>query len=552
MRKILLPVLMAICAVCCMAAALSACSPKSNIEEPMSDYEPYGEDIDYRFSITSEEECPAGNITDDKLHSELSLQNGKTYYLVLDVTFKNFNWAGDRFQIKTTISDKTSLRATLQEAATGDFEQEEDEYSYMVYTRYNVPTNREAEKSYRIVYDINISAEIFMLGANFEVDELGVSESFSASNAFKYTEDPKNGTCAVSGVSGNLKNLIIPSRHGGYRVTEIADKAFSKNRDIKKISLPYGINRIGEEAFANCWLTSINIPESVTSIGRNAFADCNEDLFIFSSAIGYLDNWAVWRSRVYDYSRLEFEDGTKGIADYLFDDCPEVDSISIPKSVTSVGFAAFIGCTKLKYIYVPFTGNGSDKTHFGYIFGAETYKENYNSIPKSLINIHITGTAIGDYAFYECSFLDCSSLYNMTYNTIGNYAFYKCSGLWREFGITLDVHSIGDYAFYGCSGIRSINAVRLVSIGNYAFYGCSALEDFVTDDKLTSIGYRAFKNCNSLDYFYSGAVLDNWRVSKNSDMSGPLKIDYPIYDDYDFFETCLRKTYADYYWRRYE
>ena len=387
-------------ALCCSAAAFSACSNGDGGEVPPQ-FVAYGEDIDYRFSITSEEECPAGNITDDKLHSALSLQNGKTYYLVLDVTFKNFNWAGDRFQIKTTISDKTSLRATLQEAATGDFEEEEDEYSYMVYTRYNVPTDRETERTYRISYDVNMLSDTYVVEAYFEVDDLGLSGSFTVSNAFTYTAGAEAGTCAIRPAEGlQINSLYVPAYLDGLCVTSIADRAFYDS--------PFGsvhfsencrLTSIGEEAFMDCTaLSSMNIPDSVISVGRSAFYQCASSLKQTENGYQYVDNWLVGYEVGYQWGRSSLREGTKGVADYALErgashslNPVSIGELTIPDSVAIIGDHAFDGA------YLSGINFGSDSQL----------------------------TTIGEYAFYESRGLKSITIpYNVSY--IGAHAVEKC------------------------------------------------------------------------------------------------------------------------------
>ena len=48
-----------------------------------------------------------------------------------------------------------------------------------------------------------------------------------------------------------------------------------KNKTVVAITIPEGINTIGDGAFYGCTgLASIDIPNSVTSIGDGAFKDC--------------------------------------------------------------------------------------------------------------------------------------------------------------------------------------------------------------------------------------------------------------------------------------
>lgn len=45
--------------------------------------------------------------------------------------------------------------------------------------------------------------------------------------------------------------------------------------------------------------------------------------------------------------------GTKVVADYAFEDCTALASITIPNSVISIGWSAFYGCTSLTNITIP-------------------------------------------------------------------------------------------------------------------------------------------------------------------------------------------------------
>jgi hypothetical protein len=89
-----------------------------------------------------------------------------------------------------------------------------------------------------------------------------------------------------------------------------------------------------------------------------------------------------------------------------FMNCLKLQSVSIPETVKCIGKGALKGCTALKYLQIPFVGksvNRVNNTHFGYIFGADNYKDNSKFVPVSLTEVKVLGgESIGKNAFYGC------------------------------------------------------------------------------------------------------------------------------------------------------
>ena len=110
------------------------------------------------------------------------------------------------------------------------------------------------------------------------------------------------------------------------------------------------------------------------------------------------------------------------------------------------------------------------------------------------ITIPNSVTSIGYYAFGYCTALTTVTIPNSV-TSIGNYAFYGCSSL-TSVTIPNSVTSIGENAFYNCTGLTSVTIPSSVtSIGNYAFYGCSSLTS-ITCEAATppTCGDDAFDN----------------------------------------------------------
>ena len=343
----------------------------------------------------------------------------------------------------------------------------------------------------------------------------------------------EDNTYAIScGEIKLLSSIVIPKKYNGKKVTAIMENGFKDCTKLKTIVIPDSVTSIGSSAFNGCSrLTSIAIPNKVTSIGDSAFRGCNglTSIVIPNSVIsigasafeGCSSLSSITLPFVGDGSnQTHFEyifgdssydkdcipatlksvtiTGKTSIASYAFLGCSSLNSIVISNSVTSIGEGAFMGCSSLENISLPFIGNGSDKAHFGYIFGAFDYSINSICVPTSLKSVTITGgTSVGRYAFYECSNLT-SIVVPSSVTSIGDSAFYGCSRL-TSIAIPNKVTSIGDSAFRGCSGFTSVVIPDSVtSVGGNAFYGCNGLTSIVIPNSVTSIGGYAFYGCDKL------------------------------------------------------
>ncbi|MBQ4120518.1 MAG: leucine-rich repeat domain-containing protein, partial [Clostridia bacterium] len=137
-------------------------------------------------------------------------------------------------------------------------------------------------------------------------------------------------------------------------------------------------------------------------------------------------------------------------------------SITIPDSVTSIGFSAFNGCTGLTSMTLPFVGatiSGNANTHFGHLFGAKDYQENSSSVPSTLTTVVVMGGNISESAFRSCSKLTSVTLLDSV-TSIGGYAFNYCESLTN---ITIG-NSVRVLANMHSSGAVALQASRSVTV----------------------------------------------------------------------------------------
>ena len=180
-------------------------------------------------------------------------------------------------------------------------------------------------------------------------------------------------------------------------------------------------------------------------------------------------------------------DGYKvlGIESLAFSGCNNLSSVSIPNSVTMIGYQAFYGCSSLASASIP-----SSVTRIGYHAFQNCSSLTSVTIPGSL-------TTIERGVFYGCSNLSFVSIPSSV-TSIGSEAFQGCSSL-TSISIPNSVTSIGSEAFQGCSSLTSVTIPNsMTTIGMWAFSGISGLKSVVIPSSVTSIEYGAFSGCSSL------------------------------------------------------
>ena len=170
---------------------------------------------------------------------------------------------------------------------------------------------------------------------------------------------------------------------------------------------------------------------------------------------------------------------------YVFYYCSGLTSLTIPSSVTSIGYSAFRGCSGLTSLTIP---SGVTSIAGGAFWGCSGLTS--LTIPSGV-------TSIGWCAFYGCSGLTSLTIPSSV-TSINDRAFADCSGL-TSLTLPSSVTSIGEYAFENCSGLTSLTIPSSVtSIGNSAFRGCSGLTSiYVYPEKLPELGIDIFNGCDA-------------------------------------------------------
>ena len=188
-------------------------------------------------------------------------------------------------------------------------------------------------------------------------------------------EDGNNYYCVSDGVlfTKDMKTLLSYPRDYSY---------------LKSYVIPNSVTRIADGAFYSCWLSSITIPSSVTEIGDLAFHYNNylSSFYIPSSVLSLGDGVCTGYSGITSIevdpgnpvytaidgvvytkdgdklmayptantqTNYDIIDGTKEIYSHSFASADNLESITIPNSVSKIGSCAFFSCGNLKSIDIP-------------------------------------------------------------------------------------------------------------------------------------------------------------------------------------------------------
>lgn len=291
----------------------------------------------------------------------------------------------------------------------------------------------------------------------------------------------------------SLISVTIPNN-----VISIGACAFESCQHLASLTLGDNVTSIESSAFAGGRYTSVTIPYNVTSIGPNAFDSPYLEEFKgkFASEDG--------RCLIIDGILTSF--ASSGITEYViprsvtsigdrafYYNCYDLQSVTIPDSVISIGSAAFIGCRSLTSITIPDSviTIGSSAFH-----GC-----------NSLVNITLGSSleTIGSSAFEACNIVDVIIPDNVT--TIEQATFRDCMKL-TNIKIGNCVTTISYSAFSGCSSLNNVVIPDSVtSIEGYAFMNCSRLKSINIGKGIENISYEVFLNCSSLETVYCNAEI---------------------------------------------
>ena len=202
---------------------------------------------------------------------------------------------------------------------------------------------------------------------------------------------------------------------------------------------------------------------------------------------------------------------TAEVAQNAYRNRSEIENVIISNGVTSIGSAAFAGCTNLKTVFV---GNGVTSIGDGAFYSGTNLKtvivSRTSSAPnlvgppfstspnlKIYVPVGNNGKILPDY--------QQSGWYSYRNYLVGSWMSGTCALALNNCVMTVDGFTMADTDPVSRGWQNSIGNITSVviedgvtSIGEYAFSGCGNLETITIPASVTSIGDGAFYRCGSL------------------------------------------------------
>ena len=314
---------------------------------------------------------------------------------------------------------------------------------------------------------------------------------------------------------GNVtsEEIVVPSAYNGLPVIRITRRVFENNVNLKKIILPNTIEHIDNLAFAGCTaLEYIDLPTSLKYIQRDVFSGSG------IRTLDLTDNTALSSFGCVDCPNLEsvkLPKNFNSLDPKCFENTPKLKSITLPDSLKYIGLNAFVG-SSIESIKIP----------------KKVYYIGESAFENTVINSVEFESGSKLETIKKSAFKGCNNLKSIvipaSVTTIGAYAFSGCTNLTSvtfEEGSNLEtldkIFYNSDIAEYNSAITEFTIPKSVTEIAPCAFIGLSSLTKVVFEDdsNVTVLPTQLFDGCYNLTTVYFGKnskikTIENWAFNK--------------------------------------
>lgn len=300
------------------------------------------------------------------------------------------------------------------------------------------------------------------------------SYGFSTANENGFRDYGTQGSSPFSGC--RLKEVVF-----GSEVDSIPGGLLYGQSELSAIKFSGKTEYVGKDAFKETvWFD--NLPNGLVYIDKAAYA---------------------FKGLMSTPTAISIAEGTKSITEGLFANQTYLTKVTVPSTLTYMGYEVFEGCRSLGEV----EWNAED-CKFGQTYGAPfsatalytiTFGEKVRKIPDGLcsgcryiteVKMPASVVEVGESVFSDCSGLEAVGFSeNMT--SIEARAFLDCAKL-SELILPNSLREIGENAFSGCTGLETLSIPESVdSIGRSAFYN-TGLEILVFNARNCMLVYESY------------------------------------------------------------
>lgn len=256
--------------------------------------------------------------------------------------------------------------------------------------------------------------------------------------------------------------------------TLINYRGSKRNRGTANV--PYGVEKIGNAAFAHCKrFDSVRIPNTVKAIGNRAFYDCprltsiripGSVLMIGEKAFGYCEN----------LREVILGECVISISDYAFTECTALTSVVFPDSLQHIGRNVFYGCKGITSIRIP----KSTELFFPDLMDLptlESFTIDEDNQRYTLVDDVLLRKDMSELIRYPIRKQDEIYIVPDKVKTIKRYSF-DANNYLKEVVIPYGAECIEERAFAGCINLTVVTIPESVTeIGYCAFIGCRGVRN---------------------------------------------------------------------------
>lgn len=256
---------------------------------------------------------------------------------------------------------------------------------------------------------------------------------------------------------GSDTDVIVPSEIDGHRVAAL-EKTFSRNKNIKSVTIPESVEAIGVDTFYNCTaLESVQIGENVKGLGEYAFGKCTA------------------------LKEITLPQSVEYIGKEAFYNCSALTDVTVNGNVSRVKEETFSGCSALKS--VNFAANCVERIDKNAFTGCKELSE-----ISGLDSLKELGTDV----FTDTAWL-AAKKQESPLVTAGLVLIDGKNYAEEDLAIPDGIVMIADKAFKGNTNIKSLTLPQSVErIGDMAFTLCENLSNISVPETLDDFGDWCF------------------------------------------------------------